>query len=247
MATPLGVSLLVSWPGSPDWTTAFRIVGIAHLVLGALAWVTPLSAVQAPPPSAEPGDGSRPRVLTATLAFLCLAAFAYLGIESAITGLAIPYAEDALGLPADRGRGAISLFWLGLLAGRLVFAIRAGEIDDARFATASGGVAAIAISVGVVLAWGQVELLFSGLGFALGGVFPLLVALAGRRTPQATATGVAVVAGIGSAGGFVVPWVTGIVGDAAGIAIAMGTLGLWCALIAIAAILAETSRRDLRS
>ncbi len=244
MLTPFGIAALVSWTDANDWTLAFRITGGAHLLLAAAAFAAALGS-----PTRAHGTGpSRPgaRVLSVPLIFLCVATFAYVGVESAVTGLAIPYAEGALSLPPDRGRSAISLFWLGALAGRLAFALRSGQIDDARAASWMGGVAAAAFALGVGFGWGAIELLFAGIGFALGGVFPLLVALAGRRTPQAPATGIAVVAGLGSAGGFVTPWVTGSIGDATSIAFAMGTLAIWCVLIALAAALAEWTRDDLR-
>jgi fucose permease len=226
MLTPFGVGLALA---HGDWTTAFRAVGAAHLVLAVLALGVPLGV--------SAGGGARRAVPSAPLVFLFVAAFAYIGVESSITAFAVPYATDGLGLDADRGRGAISVFWLGLLVGRLFFALRAG-IDDARPAVAAGALAGAALAAGAVLSWTQIELLLGAVGLALGGVFPLLVALGGRRAPAA-GTGVAVIAGLGSAGGFATPWATGLVGDAAGIAAAFGSLAAWLALVAVAALLAD--------
>lgn len=244
MLTPFGIDWLVAGSGTSDWTLAFRITGGAHLALAAASWTTPLGSPRRARAALGPADSAR--ILTRPLLLLCVAAFAYVGVESAITGLAIPYAKGALALPADRGRGAISLFWLGLLAGRLAFALRSAEVDDARVATWMSGIAGGALVVGVGSGWHAVEAVFGAVGFALGGIFPLLVALAGRRTPQAPATGVAVVAGLGSAGGFAIPWLTGALGDAAGIAVAMGSLALLCAVLGAAAMLAERTRRAAR-
>jgi FHS family glucose/mannose:H+ symporter-like MFS transporter len=231
MLTPLGVTWLLA---HADWTLAFRVVGTAHLALA----VTALgAAVGAPHATHERG-----RILTAPLVFLFVAAFAYIGVESTITAFAVPYARDALDLGADRGRTAISVFWLGLLAGRLAFALLPGH-DDARAAAIAGGVAGLSIALGVGLGWHLLEVLLGVVGFAMGGVFPLLVVLAGRRTPHATGAGVAIVAGYGSAGGFVVPWATGLVGDTAGVRAGIGTLALWCGLLVLAAVLAEFTHR----
>lgn len=239
MLTPLGINTLVTWSGPVDWALAFRLVGGAHLALSLLVLALPLGTPRLAGGRAD-SNAERAPIVTRSLVWLCVAAFAYVGVESAITIFAIPYAEGALDLPADRGRTAISVFWLGMLAGRIVLALRA-EIDDARFATAAGGIAGLVLAVGIALAWSQIELMLAITGFVLGGVFPVLVALAGRRTSHATGTGVAVVAGLGSAGGFVAPWITGILGDTSGITVAFGALASWCAAIALAALLAERS------
>ena len=96
---------------------------------------------------------------------------------------------------------------------------------------------ALTLILGVVLEWNAVEAFFGAVGFALSFVFPLVVALAGTRTPSAPATGVALVAGIGSGGGFVAPWLVGAIGDAKGVAFAFGTLAAWCAAVAVATVL----------
>jgi fucose permease len=231
--TPLGINALSMLEEPLDWAFAFRVVGGAHLALALLALAVPLGRPQLAARHAR----DKP-IVTRSLVWLCVAAFAYVGVESAITIFAIPYAEAGLDLGADRGRTAISVFWMGLLVGRLLFALRAG-IEDARFAIAAGGASALVLAAGIALAWSQLELMLAVTGLALGGVFPLLVALAGRRTAHATGTGVAMVAGLGSAGGFVAPWITGVLGDTAGMSIAFGALALWCAAIALAALLAE--------
>jgi FHS family glucose/mannose:H+ symporter-like MFS transporter len=240
MLTPLAILWWARSSGDADWTVAFRVTGALHLLLALLATLTPLgSPIGAAARSSPESPG---RILTPTVILLCVACFAYVGVESALTGLAIPYARGALELAPDRGRSAISVFWLGLLAGRLLFAARAGGLDDARAATVMGGIAGALLAFGVGFAWGALELMLAGVGLALGGCFPLLVTLAGRWTPQAPATGVSVVAGVGSAGGFAVPWLTGFVGDAAGVAFAVGTLALWSGVIAVAALLAQALR-----
>ncbi len=236
IVTPLGIGALIAGEESPDWTLAFRILGAAHLMLATAGATAPMGA---PLAATTASDGSRARVLNAPLLFLCMAAFAYVGIETTISGLAIPYAESGLGLSADRGRAAISVFWLGLLAGRLAFAARSAGAGDARSATVMGAVAGVALALGVTLAWTAVELLFAAIGFALRGAFPLLVALGGQRSPHAPATAVSLVAGLGSTGGFAAAWLTGVVGDAAGITVGFATLALWCAAIALPAWLSE--------
>lgn len=236
MAAPLLVNVLTGAGLANDWTMIFRLIGAAHLVLVAFALVTPFSE----PTRQIPVQVKRERVLTPGLAALCVASFAYVGVESALTAFSIPYAVEALDLAPERGRTAISTLWLGLLAGRLVFAWRVKtDSSSARPAILAGGTAAAALFAGVALQWTAIEVLVAIVGFALGSVFPMLVALAGRRTPHATGSAVGLVAGLGSLGGFAIPWLTGVAGDRIGIAAAIGGLSLWCVVVAFAALFAE--------
>lgn len=240
MAAPLLLNALTGRGFASDWTGVFGFVGAAHLALAGLALATPFGR---PARRTTEDAAPRGRVLTPGLAALCVAAFAYIGVESAITAFAIPYAVDGVGLGPERGRTAISALWMGLLVGRLVFAWRA-TADDVRPAIAAGGAAGAVILAGAALGWTSIELLVAIVGFALGGVFPMLVALAGRRTPHATGSAVGLVAGLGSLGGFVVPWITGLAGDALGIRFGIGALAVWCVLVALAALYADRAHRD---
>ena len=236
IALPLAVSGLAALTHAPDFSLVFRLVGAAHLGLAILAMI---QGFDRPRPALNREATTGPsRILTPSLMALCAAAVCYVGIESALTLYSIPYAAEGLGLDPERGRLAISLFWLGLLLGRLRFAMRA-PADDARPAASAAAIAATVLAAGVALQWSSIEVLVCVLGFALGGVFPLLIALAGRRTPHAIGSAVGLVAGLGSLGGFVIPWSTGLVGDHAGIAAGIGSLAFWCVVICCSAALAE--------
>jgi fucose permease len=160
-------------------------------------------------------------------------AFAYVGVESAVTMFAVPYASGALGLDAERGRNAIGAFWLGLLLGRLaVLAVRTAL--DARILVAAGVAGAVLVTAGTGLRMAP-EIGTFAVGCALGSVYPLMIALAGQVAPSARGTAAGLAAGAGALGGVVVPWATGAAGDAAGIALGFASLAIWCAAIAVAA------------
>jgi hypothetical protein len=71
------------------------------------------------PRAATPRGGVGTGLPIARLFPIAAIAFAYVGVESAVTMFAVPYASGGLGLDAERGRKAIGVFWLGLLVGRL--------------------------------------------------------------------------------------------------------------------------------
>jgi fucose permease len=225
MAGPLLVGAIAA---QTHWSDSFRALGALHVVLAGIACIVPF----APPDGHDPNhplDRSSLRVARAILPFAVIA-FAYVGVEAAVIVFAPPYAVG-LGLDPDRGRFAISAFWLGLLSGRLGAAAVSRPLDAAALAVA-GGVAALAIAAGTAIAAPAPEPLFFGVGAALGCVYPVMIALAGHRVPRAQGTASGLAAGAGAVGGFSVPWLTGAIGDGLGIGVAIGSLALWCALVA---------------
>jgi len=232
--------LFVDWVGDrAHYTASFVWVGWAHVAVAGWALCVPLPA---PPGAAQGAPRLRPRDF-APLLPLALVSFCYVGVEAAATVFAIPYATDGLGLAARRGQLGISAFWLGLLVGRLgVLALR-GELAE-RVLVGAGLAAAAALGAATGLGVAQVELVLGALGLALGSVYPVMISLAGQRVPAARGTAAGLAAGAGALGGFTVPWLTGVLGDAAGVATGFASLTLWCAAVAGAAWLA--GRRVVR-
>jgi fucose permease len=224
-----------------DWSASFRLVGAAHALLAVVALAVPF-----PPPARRPERRELlpPGAARALLPF-ALISFAYVGVETALTVLAVPYATVALALPEARGLAAISAFWGGLLAGRLALLLAPGRIDS-RYLAAAGAAGALILGAGVAARIAAIELLFAAAGGALGLVFPVMVALAGVRAGPAHGTAIGLVVGAGALGGFALPWLHGALGDAAGPAAAVGALAAWSALVAAAAlrVLPERARRS---
>lgn len=228
MAAPLGVGWAL---GVASWTAAFHGLGVAHALL-LLASFSVRIPDPPPPPTlqAAPAGSLRSPVLVA----LGLAAFAYVGTEVALTLLAVPYATEALGLAAGRGRVAISVFWLGLLTGRLALAV-VGSRADERVLVVVGGAAAAVLALGFGSGAPWLEAQCAVVGLLLGGVFPLLVSVTGQRFPEHRGTALGLVTGFGSLGGFAIPWLAGLVGEDAGLPAAVGGLALACLAMSAAA------------
>jgi MFS family permease len=208
------------------WTASFRATGVGHLLLAAAAF-----AVRFPAPPGLRQRAPLGAVLSPGILPFALIGFAYVGVESALTIFAVPYAQGALALPASRGLAAISAFWLGLLVGRLAL-LGVRRQAHAGFLLGAGLAGAAALAVGVAAGSLRVELVFASVGATLGFVFPLVIALVGERFPEARGTAMGLVAGAAALGGFAVPWLHGALGDTLGIDRSMGALVLWALLIA---------------
>jgi fucose permease len=235
MATPW---LVHETGGAAGWVGFFRLVALAFLVLSVWAAFVPLPSPSGPDP--DGGDARGETFLRPAFLALCGVAIAYIGIEAALTLFAVPYATGGLGLEEAHGQRAISAVWLGILTGRLLMMWPSARLD-ARAIVVEGAIGAVLIASATVLRLGALELVMAVCGLALAGVFPLMIALAGRLVPDAPGRAVGLVAGLGSIGGFAIPPLTGAIADASSIAVAMGSLAGWCGLIAAAGLVAHAS------
>jgi fucose permease len=226
----LGAPALGAVAGARGFAVAYGALGAAFAAVALLG----LAVRFAPPPHAQAGAVRTDAPLPlGALAPFALAAFAYVGLETALSVLAVPYAAS-LGHGPERGTRALSAFWLGLFAARVGFAwlrrpARAGQL---RVAGVGG---ALVLAAGGALPGGAPELAFVAAGLALGVVFPLVVAFAGAAAPERRAAAVGLVVGAGSLGGFVLPWLTGVLGDRFGARGAVGALALAAVTVALAA------------
>ncbi len=211
------------------YTGSFVAAGWLHVGIAAWAACVPL-----PPPVRFRSGGARsgPLLTSALLPFAAIA-FAYVGVEASVTVFAVPWARDVLGLDAERGRLAISAFWLGLLCGRLGLLVRRDL--DARVLLGAGAVATAILGLGVALRSLPPEAFLFAVGAALGSVYPVMISLTGQHFPDARGTAAGLAAGAGALGGFAVPWLTGGAGDRFGMVAGFGSLALWCAAMAGAA------------
>jgi len=227
----LGPAFAAAAAAQSHWTASFRWTGAAHLAIA--AWAL---CVRFPSPGAAAGPrhaGATPRgpLLSPAILPFAAVAFAYVGVEAAMTIFALPYAGESLGVGQSSGRAAISGLWLGLFAGRMVTAALPNRLGP-RLLVLAGTLSAASLLAGVLSASPHVVALFVGVGFFLGCVYPLLIALAGHQFPHAPGTAAGLAAGAGAVGGVLIPWLTGAIGDAAGAAAAVGSLALWSLAIA---------------
>ncbi len=225
------------------WYETFRVVGVAHILLMVGALFVPMHA----PRHLRKAKSQRNRVASEfasfrpkddriALAAVCVATFAYVGVESSISLFVVDHASTELGLDTARAARTISAFWGGLLIGRLAIGFSPRPIG-AGILSAFAAVAAL-----LMMAFGgglieSPEVAMAGVGFFLGGVFPVMIGLAGIAFPSSAGTAVGLAGGLGSLGGFVVPWLTGRLANGIGLSLALASLGVWLlALVAAAAV-----------
>lgn len=225
--------------GPLEWFETFRIAGFLHLplVIAAFFVKTGFARTGRRPGLEDPTGASNdsPNADVLALVAISMATFTYVGVESAISIFVVDHAVTDLGLPAARAARTISAFWGGLLVGRLAAGLspRSPGAGATAILAVLAGVMIVAFEVDV---FGSLEFAMAAVGLVLGGVFPVMIALAGRALPRRPATAVGLAGGMGSLGGFIVPWATGNLAADTGLPFAFASLAGWLIILAVAAL-----------
>jgi fucose permease len=208
--------------GDP-WQRGYAIVASAQLAL-ALAfaatrasWPQPASSRESETPQAPTRSALR---LPAT--WLGMGAFfVYVGLEQSAGAWAYSFLTEARGVPMARAGTFVSIYWGGLMAGRLVFGFVANRVTPAalvRGALAAMLAATLLVAFDPFPAAGEIGLAL--LGFACGPVFPSLIAATPWRVGAAHAAHAVgfqiAAAGLGQA---LAPWGVGALARAHGLEI----------------------------
>jgi len=182
----------------------------------------------------EGGEGAKLRGLAANpawwLGFLLL--FLYVGAELGISNWSAEFFVRVFGSSVELGALTVSLFWFGLVAGRLGFPLLLPHAKAERLLVALA--VFFAVSVGLMLAagvagraalpLGLVAVALAGLGASC--IYPSGITLVGAAFPAGQSTAIGFAATGGGIGAFVFPFamsaISGGVGLVAGFAFYAG-------------------------
>jgi fucose permease len=178
----------------------------------AIGFPTPKQAQGLPPGSAARLLGDRALILFGLLLFL------QSGMEITVGGWAATYFQEHLALTGNRALLFLSLFWFGMMLARLVLG---GVLRRAAPAAALRGAIGIAC-VGALLLLASTQLALAALGIFLIGAglaagFPVVLGFVGDRYAALSGTAFSIVLTMGLVGGSLLPWTTGVLGQAYGL------------------------------
>ena len=152
--------------------------------------VEPATQVVSALPAASAGPRAMYRDLPLVLLVLAVAIGCYVASETSVSDWLVRLLAD---LPVGPASVALTLFWAGISAGRLVFARLGDRLEPAGAAAAMALAGAVLMIVAVLAPVSELSLLlFGAVGLAFGPVYPLIVAAAGARLPGRSAAAVAV-------------------------------------------------------
>lgn len=218
-------------------TTPFALV---YPVLAAVLVVTAVAAARSSWPTASSPDAVPRAVAVAMLPLAALAGLAFLAEGSMETWSAI-YLRDELGAAAFIGALGPAAFHAAMLAGRLIGVGLAGMLG-ARVTLLVAGSATfvgMAVALGVPLPAAAIP----GMAVAaLGASFivPVAVSLAARRAGGHAGRAASYVLTLGYAGFLIGPSLVGILGELAGLRVALAVVPVAGAIVALASLTTVT-------
>ncbi len=220
LVAPVAIGVLVSL--GIEW----RLIG-ATTGLAGLALAQPLSHAGSVPPRPRPvvpsttamPDAATPNGLRLALAALGLAVACYVAAESGVSSWLVGFLADE---PLTAATLALSLFWAGIAAGRVVASRAADRFDPVRFTASCTTAGGLAILAAIAVASGPVRIgFFLAAGFAFGPVFPMIMSVAGSFFPHRAAAVAGIVTSTGIVGSITYPPLVGLVAGVVGLGAGM--------------------------
>ena len=207
MLGPLAAARLLD-TGAP-WQTVFRIIAAGTALAAIWLAMLPFQRLDEHPAPSRRGmrraAASSPRAvaelpLDHVLVVLCVALlFIYVGAEVGVSGWISEYFVSVLGSRPAQGAILVTLFWGGILAGRLLMALCYTGMRSALAILTLAGVAAAGLVVAIA-SGGPVAAAagFVASGFGFSCIYPLVMSMVGNYVPARRQS---MVVGFASSGG----------------------------------------------
>lgn len=220
LAAPITMGTLVD--GGVPWQTVAIGTGMVVIVLTFAYAFVPMPSgrrTAATGPADEPRHADGRTLLAGPLLLLGLAIAAYVASEVGVSNWLVRYLDEA---PLTTATLALTLFWAGIAAGRLVSSAIADRFDHLRFTIASALGMAIFVAIAVLAPTLPLSVAaFAAAGFASGPVFPMIVAIGGERYPDRSAAVGGALTGMAVAGSVIYPPAMGLLSVTVGLTAAM--------------------------
>jgi fucose permease len=219
-----------------SWEAVVIVTGLTALPLAALLAVTDLADGRARHHRAR--GGQRSSLIALPILVLAVAIGCYVASEVGVSDWLVRFLESA---PGGVATSALGLFWVGLALGRLVASRFADRVEHVRLAIGASVLSGAALIGAVVVPSLPASIaLFTLVGFAMGPVFPLIVAIGGERFPDRAAAVTGVITAGAVVGAIVYPPLMGALSVTVGLPVAM--LGTAVVSFACAGALAIVGR-----
>lgn len=200
------------------WQMIYRIMGFVSLIVAGIFWFLPFSRLTDGAQKADRQVKVKNLIGSPVLILSFLILLIYVGSELGVSNWVSEYYVKYFGSSANTGAFMVSIFWMGLLAGRLGASF---FYKGSRPEIVALGLA-ITCTVSLTFALFMKSPIVAGIGFCLAGlgysaIYPLMMALVGRYFSDAQGAAVGFAATGGGIGSFVFPFIMSTLAQAFGI------------------------------
>jgi fucose permease len=223
-----------------SWRILFFIAGGMVAGLAASWRAAQIHGATAVQPALGGAAASSARSPLAVLLALTLAT--YVGAEMGLGGWLTKYMVSVRAATLTAAGNALSLYWLGLAAGRLALSVLSHRVRDENLLLILAPLSFVFTAMMLVLPqrW-AVTACIAATGVAFSGIFPAVIALGGRHHPHDVAGATSMMIAGAGVGGVVIPWSMSAIADAAGLITGMAFYALMCAVMTILVIIVSRS------
>jgi fucose permease len=193
------------------WQAVYRIIAAVFLAASILQLFLPYRSLPepAPPESAPGGRALRPLVILGALLI-----FVYVGIEFGVSNWSAEYAVSLFGVVAERATVLVSLFWGGLLAGRVFIPFAARRLP---LPWQLVGLCLVdALMVIVVALAGSPRTLYVAVflaGVGSSSIYPLTVTIVGKQLKEQQSVAIGIMSTLGGIGSFSFPYIMALIAE----------------------------------
>ena len=165
----------------------------------------------------------------------------YVGVEMGLGGWLTKYMVSQRGVTLTYAGNTLSLYWMGLAAGRLALSALSHRFGETKLLIGLTAVAAIALPAALLASPPWLAVVgFSVTGAGFSGIFPIVIAIGGRTHPRDVAGITSVMITGAGIGGIVVPWMMSAIADIGGIDAGMIFYAVMGAtMVVLAALIAQ--------
>ena len=200
------------------WQAMYRLMGLVVILMAGIISLLPFSRIEREK-SEESGDKlGLVQILKHPLLILSfLVLFLYVGTELGVSSWVAEYYVRFLGTSVSVGAYMVSVFWAGLLIGRLGLAGYRGQ-RQAELILILASICTLALAFAILMSgpWlAGVGFFVSGLGFS--AIYPLVIALVGKYIKRGQGAAIGFVATGGGVGSFAFPFFMAAISDRFGI------------------------------
>ncbi|MBD3183766.1 MFS transporter [Candidatus Poribacteria bacterium] len=200
-----------------SWQMIYRFMSAISLIMAVVFLTLPFSRIKKEEEDKDNSDPEKPGIIQLLkhplLIFSFLILFIYVGTEMGTSAWVAEYYVKILGESASLGAYMVSVFWIGLLIGRLAFSGYNGT-RQAEMMLLLSIICTVSLAIAIMLKNSWIAGLgfgFAGLGFS--AIYPLVISVVGKYFKKVQGPAIGFTATGGGVGSFAFPFIMATISD----------------------------------